>query len=79
MIFSCKNLTRQLTAKIIAAIVTAVGLIVSFGWLQDLDTLKTLIPGGAMMKPNVAFCFILFGLSLWGFTDSNTQSNKTSA
>ena len=77
MIFTIKNATRQLIAKIIGAIVTTVGLIVLFGWLQDLNTLKTLIPGGAMMKPNVAFCFILLGISLWGFSDSNSQSKKT--
>ncbi len=77
MNFSIKNATRQLIAKIIGAIVTTVGLIVSFGWLQDLDILKTFIHGGAMMKPNVAFCFILLGISLWGFSDSDNQSKKT--
>jgi signal transduction histidine kinase len=45
------------------------------GWLLDIGALKSVLPGGATMKPNTAACFILSGLSLWLLRAGPGQSN----
>ena len=48
------------------ALVTAfVGCAVLLGWLLDINTLKTMIPGLASMKVNAAISFVAAGGSLW--------------
>ena len=48
------------------AVVTAfVGCAVLLGWLLDINTLKTVIPGLASMKVNAAISFVAAGGSLW--------------
>src|ERR1700755_803141 len=47
------------------AILTGIiGLAVIFGWLLDVESLKSVVPGLSTMKPNTAVCFILCSISL---------------
>jgi signal transduction histidine kinase/ActR/RegA family two-component response regulator len=48
-----------------AIVVTTIGCVVMFGWLFDIPTLKSVLPGLVTMKANTALGFILGGLSLW--------------
>jgi PAS domain S-box-containing protein len=45
--------------------VAVVGFLVLAGWLFDIPTLKSILPGLATMKPNTALAFLLAGSSLW--------------
>lgn len=47
-----------------SATVAAVGCLVLVGWLFDIATLKSVIPGLTPMKPNAAISFVLAGVSL---------------
>jgi len=52
-------------AALIAGVVTALlGIIVLFGWVAEIGTLKTVLAGLASMKANAALCFVLAGVSL---------------
>jgi PAS domain S-box-containing protein len=55
----------EAVATLIAAVVVVSGLAVLLGWLLEVDTLKSVVPGLATMKPNTAICFILAGASLF--------------
>ena len=44
-----------------------VGLLVIFGWLLDIEILKSIVHGLASMKFNSAVCFLLLGGSIWLF------------
>jgi methyl-accepting chemotaxis protein len=46
-------------------VVFIVGLVVFFGWMLDIPTLKSLHPSLVTMKANTATSFILIGASLW--------------
>lgn len=50
----------------IAGIFTAViGLLVLAGWLFNIPSMKSVLPGLVTMKANTAVCFALIGFSLW--------------
>ncbi len=50
-----------------AAGVVAVGVggAVLIGWMLDIASLKSVLPGLVTMKPNTALAFVLSGVSLW--------------
>ena len=49
----------------LAALVTlATGVVVLFGWLLDIPSLKSVLPGFVTMKANIAVGFVLSGVSL---------------
>ena len=54
-----------LLAGWIGIAVSLAGLAVLVGWLFDVATLKSLVPGLATMKPNTALGFLLGGAGLW--------------
>jgi PAS domain S-box-containing protein len=43
----------------------AVGLLSLGGWVLDIGMLKSVIPGGVIIKPNAAVALALCGMSLW--------------
>lgn len=55
----------QLLARFAGPAALAVGVFALFGWLFDIEALKSLLPGLATMKPNTAFAFVCAGASLW--------------
>ena len=53
-------------ARLAGLVVTAAGAIVFvFGWIAGLEALKSVLPGAATLKANMALCFVAFGLALW--------------
>src|SRR5271157_297142 len=43
----------------------AVGLVGLTGWVFQIETLKSVVPGLVATKANTAVCFVLIGVSLW--------------
>lgn len=54
----------------VSVIAATVGAFVLIGWMFDLDTLKSILPGLAIMKVNTAVGFILASVALWGIETS---------
>ena len=57
------RVARKLAASA-ALVVLATGVLVLFGWLLDIPSLKSVLPGLVAMKANTAAGFILAGMSL---------------
>ncbi|MBA2764858.1 MAG: hypothetical protein H0U42_09300, partial [Thermoleophilaceae bacterium] len=60
--------------------VAALGFVVLIGWAFDVLAIKTVVPGLAAMKANVAFCFLACGTSLvlWHRSDRAPWALHTS-
>jgi PAS domain S-box-containing protein len=43
----------------------AVGVVSLIGWVLDIGVVKSVIPGGVIIKPNAAIALVLCGMSLW--------------
>jgi PAS domain S-box-containing protein len=56
--------TSPAPARVAAGIGVLVGLICLAGWIFDVRTLTSLVPGAVEMKANTALCFVLCGLAL---------------
>lgn len=57
--------SAQTLSQTTAITVLVIGCIVIMGWLFNIATLKSVLPGLVTMKANTAIGFILSGLSLW--------------
>lgn len=51
--------------KYLCVLVVLTGTIVLLGWIFDIRSLETVLPGLASMKVNTALCLVLGGISLW--------------
>jgi signal transduction histidine kinase len=72
-------LERRLTAfsRAAAGFSTAVGLVVFFGWVFDIEPVLRISPGFATMKANTALAFALSGIALWSLAH-NIPGNTSS-
>lgn len=52
-------------SKTASLVVVAIGTLVLAGWVADVETLKTVLPGYEPMKVNTSLGFVFGGLSLW--------------
>jgi signal transduction histidine kinase len=62
-------------SRVTAALSTAMGLVVLFGWIFDIHRVARISPGSATMKVNTSVAFILFGVALWS-ARSGAQDGK---
>ena len=62
----------------VAIAVLLIGCVVIFGWIFDIQVLKSILPGLVSMKPNTAMGFILSGVSLWLWHFKNRKSARLS-
>jgi hypothetical protein len=46
-------------------IVSLISLLVIFGWMQEVDFLKRIVPGYVFMNPTTAVTFVLSSIALW--------------
>ena len=67
----------KITSQAASTLVIVVGCLVLFGWIRDIPTLKSVLPGLATMKANTAIAFILSGASLW-LLQKKKQTNQRS-
>jgi PAS domain S-box-containing protein len=49
----------------ISGLTIGFGVMVLFGWIFHIQSLKGLIPGQVAVKANAAICFVLIGMALW--------------
>jgi hypothetical protein len=69
-IFSLRSLSQAGSATAIV-----VGLLVLAGWIGDISSFKSVLPGLTTMKANTALAFILAGVSLWILQREQTSQN----
>ena len=69
-IFSLRSLSQAGSATAIV-----VGLLVLVGWISDIPSLKSVLPGLVTMKANTALAFTLAGVSLWILQREQTRQS----
>ena len=63
----CSSLITRFRSlsRAFSLVVLLIGTLVFVGWVLDIPTLKSVLPGLVTMKSNTALGFVLAGLSLW--------------
>ncbi len=76
--YSSNRFSARLTSfsRYAGLIVAALGGLVSWGWIFDIQPLKSVLPGLATMKFNTAFGFVLGGLVLWLGSEESAGRKK---
>jgi hypothetical protein len=62
--------------KIIGILVFLAGIIVMVGWIQDIEMLKSILPGLVTMKVTTAICFIMTGIIIYFSACSCEDKNE---
>ncbi|CAM2801875.1 GGDEF domain-containing phosphodiesterase [Legionella worsleiensis] len=71
IIFSSEH--SRVVAKILSLVVVFIGCIGAFGWILNIQVLKTILPNMTSMKFNTAICLIMVGVSLFLATLQSTS------
>ena len=61
----------------VSLLAVAMGALVMLGWGLKIETLTSVFPGLATMKPNTALCFILLGTAIWLLRDISETSTRS--
>ncbi len=72
-------LVFQRTSLVLAAIVAMVGALELAAWVLHPQYFASVLPGVATMKFNTAFCFVVFGCSLFGLQAVAARHSRRSA
>lgn len=67
------KINYQLWVKYLSGVVLLVSVLVLFGWIFNINILKSFALGGGSMKANTAICFLLSGIILSGLTRKNNK------
>jgi len=71
------NSTLRFVPKVASAITILVGCLVLVGWIFDIPTLKSVLPGFATMKVSAALTFVFSGVSLWLLHEDGNRQEVT--
>jgi len=59
----------QQLSILLSGVAVAIGILVLIGWIANIESFETVIPGFITMKANTAICFISAALCLWALLD----------
>ena len=66
------------SVNVASILVFGVGLLVMLGWIMDISTLRSLVPGLPALRFNTALSFLLMGGSLWSMQNEEAGSAQKS-
>ena len=66
----------RMTARAAAGCAAAIGLLGLVGWMADVPTLRSVLPGMVEMKANTAICLIAIGVALWLLGPGSSGSRR---
>ena len=63
--------------NVASTVVFGIGLVVMLGWIMDISTLRSIVPGLPAMRFNTALSFLLMGSSLWFLQNEEASQTHT--